>query len=62
MDLQEFLDRMNSGAPITNDGDLHHFMHEITEEALRLTAQLNNTVVVDPDGTRTPVKRKSTLS
>lgn len=42
MDLQEFLDRMNSGAPITDDGDLHHFMHEITEETLRLTAELNN--------------------
>ena len=41
MDLQEFLDRMNSGAPITSDGDLHHFMHAITEETLRLTAQLN---------------------
>ena len=41
MDLQEFLDHMNSGAPITSDGDLHHFMHEITEETLRLTAQLN---------------------
>ncbi|MBR5524617.1 MAG: DUF896 domain-containing protein [Clostridia bacterium] len=27
-----------------------------------LTAQLDNTVVVDPDGTRTPVKRKTTLS
>ena len=42
MDLQEFLARMNSGEPITGDGDLHHFMHEITEETLRLTAQLNN--------------------
>ena len=42
MDLQEFLARMNSGAPITNDGDLHHFMREITEETLRLTAELNN--------------------
>ena len=27
-----------------------------------LTAQLDNTVVVDPDGIRTPVKRKTTLS
>ncbi len=27
-----------------------------------LTAQLDNTVVVDPDGNRTPVKRKTTLS
>ena len=27
-----------------------------------LTAQLDNTVVVDPDGNRTPVKRKTPLS
>ena len=27
-----------------------------------LTAQLDNTVVVDPDGNRTPVKRKTNLS
>ena len=27
-----------------------------------LTAQLDNTVVVDPEGNRTPVKRKTTLS
>ena len=27
-----------------------------------LTAQLDNTILVDPDGNRTPVKRKTTLS
>ena len=42
MDLQEFLARMNSGDPITGDNDLHQFMQEITEETLRLTAELNN--------------------
>ncbi len=41
MDLQEFLDRLKAGEAITPDGDLHHFMHDLTEETLRLTAELN---------------------
>lgn len=42
MDLQEFLNRINRGEPVTGEGDLHHFMRQITEETLRLTAELNN--------------------
>ena len=41
MDLQEYLDRMESGAPITGGGDLHRFMRELNEEAMRLTSLLN---------------------
>lgn len=43
MELQEYLDRMNSGEPVTGEGDLHLFMREITEETMRLTCQLNAT-------------------
>lgn len=42
MDLQEFLDRLHSGEPITDGSDLLHFMRDLTEETLRLTAELNN--------------------
>lgn len=42
MDLQEFLNRINRGEPIIGEGDLHHFMRQITEETMRLTAELNN--------------------
>lgn len=42
MDLQEYLDRMNSGEPVTGEGDMHHFMRQISEETMRLTCELNN--------------------
>ena len=41
MDQQEFLDRLKAGDPIAPGGELHHFMHDLTEETLRLTAELN---------------------
>lgn len=43
MDLQEYLDRMNSGEPVTGEGELHHFMREINEQTMRLTCELNST-------------------
>ena len=41
MTLQEYLDRMNSGEPVTGGGELHAFMREINEETMRLTCELN---------------------
>lgn len=41
MDLQEFLARMNSSEPMKGGGEAHHFMREITEDAMRLTCELN---------------------
>lgn len=41
MTLQEYLDRMNSGEPVTGGGELHDFMREINEETMRLTCELN---------------------
>ena len=42
MDLQEYLDRMNSGEPVTGEGEMHLFMRQINEETMRLTCELNN--------------------
>ena len=42
MDQQAYLDRLKAGEPITPGGELHHFMHDLTEETLRLTAELNS--------------------
>lgn len=42
MDLQEFLDRLNSGEPITGEGDIHLCMRKVSEETMRLTCKLNN--------------------
>ena len=41
MELQEYLDRMSSGEPVTGGGELHLFMRQVTEEAMQLTCQPN---------------------
>lgn len=41
MDLKEYLARMNSGEPVTGGGEMLTFMREITQETMRLTAELN---------------------
>lgn len=41
MNLQEYLDRMNSGEAVTGGGELHEFMRAINEETMRLTFELN---------------------
>ncbi|MBD5144211.1 MAG: sugar O-acetyltransferase [Ruminococcus sp.] len=43
MNLNEFLEILNSGEIITGGSEIHQFMHEISQEALRITAELNNT-------------------
>ena len=40
--LREFLDRMNSGLEIEAGSDYHLFMHGLSQEALRITAEMNN--------------------
>lgn len=47
MHLQDFLDHVNSGAPIKGGSPEHRFMHDAAQEAFRITAQINN-------GYRTP--------
>ena len=41
MELQEFLDYMNSGKTVIAHSDIHRYMSELALEALRLTAELN---------------------
>lgn len=43
MNLQEYLNLLNSGKEIEGGSEDHQFMHHISQEALRLTFQLNNT-------------------
>ena len=41
MDLPSFLERLDSGQPVRGGGEVHRFMHGVSQEALRLTAELN---------------------
>jgi acetyltransferase-like isoleucine patch superfamily enzyme len=41
MDLQEFLDHVNSGTPIEGGSEAHAFMHGAAQEALRTVAEMN---------------------
>ena len=41
MDLKEFLDRLNNGETVEGGSPMHQFMHNVSQEALRITAELN---------------------
>ncbi len=41
MDLQAFLDHLNQGKPVQGGGEAHQFMHGVSQEALRITAEIN---------------------
>ena len=42
MELHEFLDKLNSGNTVHTGSEVYQFMHKAAQEALQLTAQLNN--------------------
>ena len=42
MDLEAFLDHLNSGRPVQGGGETHLFMHGVSQQALRLTAEINS--------------------
>lgn len=42
MELKAFLDHLNGGFPVTGGSEAHLFMHKISQEALKITAELNN--------------------
>lgn len=42
MQLQEFLNKLNAGNTVHTGSEVHQFMHKAAQEALKLTAQLNN--------------------
>lgn len=41
MDLTDLLDALNAGSTITGDSPLHRVMHETSQDALRVTGELN---------------------
>lgn len=41
MDLDAFLAHLNSGTPVTGGGETHMYMHTVSQEALRITAEIN---------------------
>lgn len=42
MELSEFLDHLNRGLPVIGGSETYLFMHEVSQEALRLTMELNS--------------------
>lgn len=44
MDLQELLDALNAGETITGGSPLHEVMHRVSQDALRVTAELNGAI------------------
>jgi acetyltransferase-like isoleucine patch superfamily enzyme len=42
MELKEFLAKMDSGEEIEAGSEYHLFMHELSQEALRITMEMNN--------------------
>lgn len=43
MELKDFLNHLNRGLAVIGGSEAHLFMHEVSQEALRITAELNNT-------------------
>ena len=42
MDLKTFLDYLNSGRTVVGGSEVHLFMHRLSQEALRVTAEINS--------------------
>ena len=55
MDLQAFLDYLNSGKPVQGGGQVHQYMHLVSQEALQITAEING-------GYHTPEELRSLFS
>lgn len=41
MKLEEFLEHMNQGETVTGGSEMHKFMHLLSQEALRITSEIN---------------------
>ncbi len=42
MDLQEYLNILNDGKYIESGSETHRFMHEVSQEAIKITSKLNH--------------------
>ena len=56
MELAEWLEIMDSGIEISTDADVRMMMHELSQEALRITAELNG-VYHTPEEIRTLMEK-----
>ncbi|WP_028830100.1 acyltransferase [Proteocatella sphenisci] len=43
MNINEFLDHLNSGISVIGGLEAHQFMHQVSQDALRITMELNST-------------------
>ncbi len=41
MTIQEFRDYMASGQPVVGGGEVHMMFHKLSQEALKITAEIN---------------------
>ena len=41
MNLEQFLEHLNSGKPVKSGSEAHLFMHGVSQEALKITAEIN---------------------
>lgn len=41
MELEAFLEHLDSGKPVQGGGEAHQFMHGVSQEALRIMAEIN---------------------
>ena len=41
MTIQEFRDYMASGKPVIGGGNVHMMFHQLSQEALKITAEIN---------------------
>lgn len=42
MELKEYLSYLNSGKTVEGGGEIHQFMHTVSQEALKITAEINS--------------------
>ena len=41
MNINQFLNHVNSGLPIQDDMEIHKYMNELSQEAMKITSELN---------------------
>ena len=56
MDLQQYLDHLNAAKYVEAESEVQRFMHRVSQEALRLTAELNGSDHT-PEGVRALLSR-----
>ena len=61
MELEEFLRYMDSGLKIEGNSEVHEYMHKLSQEAMKITYELNSTyhepheICIVPDGSTSKV-------